>query len=318
MTANTGSSSLVSIIIPCHNGEAFLREAVDSALAQTYDSVEVVVVDDGSTDESVAIMQSYGSAINIVQQTNAGAAAARNRGWRVSKGDYLVFLDADDYISDEYITRMLAALQAADGDIAYCGWQNTGLRPDRCEPFVPPDYENEPAKQERLIENARWPIHAALIRRELVETNGGFDTRWGTCEDFALWIEIATDACLVRVKDVLAFYRHHGHGQTTADRARIARDHWLVQQSYIHRHPDVRSRIGKKKLRSITHGELLRRGYVCYWDRDLECARRIFRLVMKSGYGGIRDWLYMLPSLLPLALHRKLISTMSRKGMPAA
>ena len=86
----------VSILIPCYNGESFVREAIDSALNQTWANVEVVVVDDGSTDNSVDILKSYGDRIICETGPNRGACAARNRAFELSSGDLIQYLDADD------------------------------------------------------------------------------------------------------------------------------------------------------------------------------------------------------------------------------
>lgn len=303
---NMTKPSTVSIVIPCYNGERFLAEAIDAALAQTYAQCEVIVVDDGSTDGSATIMQKYAGRIRLVQQTNAGLPAARNAGIRASTGDYLAFLDADDYWSPDFIEKMVQGLEFSGAAIAYCGWQNIGLPGGRGEPFVPPDYE-QPNKLETMITGVRWPVHAALTRRDVAMTTGGFDPKWSTCEDFAFWIRAATLHRLVRVAEVLAFYRHHDGVQMTKNLAVIAQNHWLVQRDFLAQHPDIANRLGRRHIRSITHGELLKRGYVCYWNRDLDAARSIFRTVMSVGYGSARDWKYMLPALLPLGWHQALL-----------
>ncbi|HTM07755.1 MAG TPA: glycosyltransferase family A protein [Verrucomicrobiae bacterium] len=87
---------LVSVVIPVYNGEKYLAEAVESVLKQTYRPIEIIVVDDGSTDASRQIAGSFGSSVSCHCQTRAGAAAARNRGVELSSGSYLAFLDADD------------------------------------------------------------------------------------------------------------------------------------------------------------------------------------------------------------------------------
>ena len=311
------SPSTASIIIPCFNGERFLAEAIDAALAQTYPQCEVIVVDDGSSDGSAAIMQKYAGRIRVVRQANAGLPAARNAGIRVSTGGYLAFLDADDYWRQDFIEKMVQTLETSGAAIAYCGWQNVGLPDGRGKPFIPPDYEHEQDKLERLVGGVRWPVHAALVRRHVVEAVGGFDPKWTSCEDFAFWIRAATRHALVRVPEVLAFYRHHGN-QMTKNRALIAHNHWRVQREFLREHPEVEKRLGRRRIRELTHGEMLRKGYECYWQRDLEAARAIFRTVMKTGYGTAQDWKYMLPSLLPLALHRRLVGLLERnRGVTA-
>jgi glycosyltransferase involved in cell wall biosynthesis len=303
----------VAVVMPCYNGERFLREAIDSVLGQSYASRELIVVDDGSVDASPEILRGYGDAIRVIRQANQGRPRARNAGLAAAAAPYVAFLDCDDYWAPTFLERMVEAIDREGADIAYCGWQNIGVPGGRGEPFVPPDYQAMPNKAELLFENTRWPIHAALARRERIARAGGFDPRWSACQDFALWLETGWSARLARVPEVLAYYRHHGAGQITARKAVVAEFHWRVQQDFLARHPDLRRAWGRKRVRRLSHGELLRRGYDCYWRRDLEAARRIFRLVMRTGYGGLRDWRYMLPSLLPLAWHRRLVSLADRR-----
>lgn len=303
---------LVSVIIPCYNGEHFVRDSIQSSLDQTYRHVEIIVVNDGSTDGSLDVISGFGDRVKVIDQNNMGLPGARNSGIEASTGKYLAFLDADDYWATNFLEKMVDALEGCNAGIAYCGWQNVGLDNDRGLPFVPPDYQSAPDKLELLIENTRWPVHAALVRKELVTEIGGFNRKWTTCEDFALWIEIATRSTLVRVAEVLAYYRHHSMGQMTENRLRVARNHWLIQMEFIRSHPDIVSAIGRRKVRKIIYGELLRRGYLLYWNRELESARELFIIVMKAGYGSLKDWIYMLPSILPVSLHSTLIRLLGR------
>ena len=153
----------VSVIIPCFNGERFLAESIDSALGQDYPHKEIIVVDDGSTDNSVKIMARYGRLIKIVQQTNMGLPAARNAGIAAACGDYFSFLDADDYWSPTFLSKMMVSLAESGAGIAYCGWQNVGLPGKRGEPFVPPEYETMPDKIERMVGSPRWPVTCGRV-----------------------------------------------------------------------------------------------------------------------------------------------------------
>ncbi len=311
------ANSLVSIVIPCFNGAAFLREAINSALEQTYGEKEVIVVNDGSTDESPRILKTYGDRIRVVHQANAGLPAARNAGIGASLGSLVAFLDADDYWDASFLQEMVAVLNKSGADIAYCGWQNVGLSGGRGKPFVPEDYSNAD-KVELLLKNTRWPVHAAVIRKHAVTRVGCFDTNLASCEDFDLWLRVASSCRLVRVPEVLAFYRFHHGPQMTKNQLRIARDVWMIQRRFIEQNPRAVAHLSKERLERLTHGELLRRGYECYWQRDLVSARAIFRLVMRSRFGTLRDWKYMLPALLPLSIHRALVGLLSKKSAPAA
>lgn len=302
----------VSIVIPCYNGANFLRESIDSALGQTYPNKEVIVVNDGSIDASLSVMQSYGSKIIIVDQQNLGLPAARNAGIHKACGDVFAFLDADDYWSPEFLSHMVTALEEKGAAIAYCGWQNVGLPGPSGQPYVPPDYEVMPDKLEQLVTGVGWPVHAALISRKALFDAGLFNPVLKSCEDFALWIRVAPQNILALVPEVLAFYRFHGN-QMSAHRSMIALSHYEVQRIFLLERPEVTRQLGKEKVLAITLGELLKRGYISYWKRDLHAARAIFRKVMISGYGSMKDWRYMLPSLLPLPLHRWLIRLLEKR-----
>lgn len=301
----------ISVVIPCYNGERYLAEAIDSVLRQTRPALEIMVVDDGSTDRSRQIVEGYGEKVHLVAQENRGLPAARNAGIRASRGQFIAFLDADDWWREDFLEQMSSALERSEAGIAYCGWQNVGLPGGRGRPFVPPDYEEVPDKIECLFRSPCWPVHAALVRCEVVESVGGFDPKWRSCEDFAFWLRTATRNRLVRVPEVLAFYRFHGN-QMVAKRDVIAISHWMVQKEFLAGHAEVAERLGKKRIRELTLGELLRKGYECYWERDLKAARAIFRAVMRTGYGRVKDWKYMLPALLPLSWHRAAISRLGK------
>lgn len=303
-------SPTVSIVMPCYNAEAHLPTSVGSVLAQTRTDWELIIVDDGSTDASWPALQQWAATdarIRVFQQANAGAAAARNHGLKHVQGAYTAFLDSDDTWHPQFLETMLDALQhAPDYGLAYCGWQNIGLGEGRDDPFIPPEYENAD-KTETLLAGCRWPIHGALVRSPIIQRAGGFDETLSSCMDFDLWLRIGTAHRLLRVPRVLAYYHHHGDGQITQNHARIALNQWRAQQKFLLHHPSVAQALGHARIRKLTTGGLLHRGYACYWERDLQAARTIFRTVMKQRYGSLSDWKYMLPAWLPEHWHHWLI-----------
>src|SRR4051812_41844998 len=114
---------LASVIIPCYQGEPVVREAIDSALRQTYQPTEVVVVDDGSTDASVEVLRSFGGRIRWETGPNRGASAARNRGLELARGELIQFLDADDLLHEDKIERQAEVLLGDELDSVFCdGW----------------------------------------------------------------------------------------------------------------------------------------------------------------------------------------------------
>lgn len=310
----------VSIIMPCHNAVAHLPGSIGSVLAQTFSSWELIAMDDGSSDDTLTWLRAQtDSRLHVYTHANSGVSKTRNAGLAHARGEYIAFLDADDAWAADFLEKMLAALlPRPDAVLAYCGWRNVGLPGGRGEPFVPPDYETA-TKAETLFAGCRWPIHAALVRRDAVLAANGFDPVLKNAEDYALWLRVATSAPIVRVPEVLAFYHFHGGAQASSNKARAALHHLHAQQRYLEQHPEFQAELGKSRAREMMLGELLKRGYDGYWQRDLPAARKVFRAVMKHGYGTLSDWKYMLPALLPLSWHRRLIGLRDRQtpgGLP--
>ena len=118
---------VISVIVPVYNVAAYLPECLDSILSQDYDKLEVILIDDGSTDDSGAICDDYArrdSRIRVIHQKNGGAAAAKNAGLRAATGEYLSFADSDDFLEPGAYAYMLALLKENDADIVRCAFQN--------------------------------------------------------------------------------------------------------------------------------------------------------------------------------------------------
>ena len=303
----------ISVIMPCYNAQAHVSEAVNSVLAQTYPEVELIAVDDGSTDDTRVILREFGNRIKVLEQENQGPYPARNLGLKHATGELVAFLDADDYWSRDFLEKLQTALAAhPEAALAYCGWQNVGLAGPRGEPYVPPDYEQGDKLELFLRAASPWPIHAALVRKSALDEVGGFDTHWKTCMDYDLWLRVAVSRPIVKVAEVLAFYRHHSGGQITSTQWRQARNVWLVKKKFVASAPHLVAGVPKRKVRELVDGGLLRRGYDAYWRRDLVSAQMIFRMSIGAGGWGLKDLRYLLPALLPLGLYRVLVALADR------
>lgn len=278
-------------------------------LAQTYRDVELIAVDDGSTDRTAKILSSIDdSRVKIISQPNKGVSAARNRGLAEATGEFIAFLDADDTWRLDFLERLHAVLVSApDAAVAYCGWQNVGLSGGRGEPYIPPDYEWE-GKFEHLLRCCPWPIHAALTRAGAIREAGEFNERQTHAEDYALWLKIAACYKIIRVSEVMVFYHFHGKGQASNNRLKAALSDLEVKMEFLKGFPDIAGDLGRDTVRRLVYGSLLKEGLSSYWNGDLESARAIFRTVLRKGYGIAREWKHLLPSLLPLGLHKRLIS----------
>lgn len=302
---------LISVIMPCFNAQTFVEQAVRSALDQDYGDVELIVVNDGSTDASAEILArlaaEYPSRMTVVHQQNQGHVPAKNTGLKHAQGAYVAFLDADDYWSRDCMSKLHGGLHAAQADLAYCGWQNIGEEAPGGEPYLPPMYEAEDTVA-LFLKDCPWPIHAVLLRRYLLERVGGFSERMFTSMDYDLWLRLlAVTRNIVRVPEILAFYRWHAHGQVSSVKWRQVLEAWQVRRDFVRDYPDLVADIAPDALRELLNGPLLRAGYASYWKRDLISAQHLFRKAALHRCWRLNDAKYVLPSLLPAALYRRLI-----------
>lgn len=185
-------NNLVSIIIPCYNAEKWVGEAIDSALSQTYTPIEVIVVDDGSTDKSLEIIKSYGDRIKWETGINRGQSAARNQGFKLSSGKYIQWLDADDYILPEKIKNQVAYLEESRFDIVYGDWcYQDELKNKKICLYNVHITGHKDDILESLLSGFALTIMNCLTKRDIIEKLNGFDERLRTCEDIYLWIKAA-------------------------------------------------------------------------------------------------------------------------------
>jgi glycosyltransferase involved in cell wall biosynthesis len=174
---------LVSIIIPAFNAEAWIGQTIQSAMAQTWPHKEIIVVDDGSKDRTLDLLQRFSSKeLSVVSIPNKGAAAARNYGLQLSHGDYIQWLDADDVLAPDKIEKQLAALAECDSKktLLSSSWAYFYYRTERAH-FVPSSLWQDLSPLEWLLrkmgENLHMQTATWLTSRELAESAGPWDTR---------------------------------------------------------------------------------------------------------------------------------------------
>jgi len=187
-------ATLVSVIIPTFNRAELVGEAIESALGQTYATREVIVVDDGSTDGTPAVLARYKDAIRVVRTPNQGCAAARNTGVGVARGAYLAFIDSDDVAPPDKLAVQVPVLDAEPavgftyGPTVIFGSELPGERADH--PVRPDDHG---FVAEALFLTTRIGFGSTLLRRKAVEQAGGFDETLRHNEDTDLLLRMALD-----------------------------------------------------------------------------------------------------------------------------
>jgi glycosyltransferase involved in cell wall biosynthesis len=207
---------LVSIIIPNYNQTHYISDAIHTALNQTFHSFEIIVVDDGSTDNSHEVVSRFGNQVRYIYQKNQGLAGARNTGIRAATGDFVGLLDADDTWVPDYLERMIAlASQYPLATVYYCSAQcmdTSGRELPQIlgGPPVPPD------QIYHALLRANFLIPSTiLMRRSAVIEAGLFDQNLRSCEDWDLWLRISPGQMIVGTSECLVRYRVHGNSLST-------------------------------------------------------------------------------------------------------
>lgn len=234
MTTNT--YPLVSIVTPAYNQADYLAETIESVLAQDYPNVEYIVLDDGSTDETPAVLQRYDGRVRHERHPNRGQANTLNRGWEMARGSLIGYLSSDDRLEPNAVSKLVKALsERPDAAVAYCDFelidaQGRGFRIVQAEEF----------SQERLcVDLVCQPGPGALFRREVFDSTGGWAGRLHHVPDFEFWLRASRFGPFVRVPEVLAHYRiHEGSASfmvTTAERSMeiisVMAAHWAGQSA---------------------------------------------------------------------------------------
>lgn len=254
----------VSVVIPCYNQAHYLGEAIQSALHQTcQDCVEIIVVDDGSTDNTAQVASSFGERVRCIRQENRGLAGARNTGIRNASGDFVALLDADDAWLPNYLSEMLLPFQVhGTTGATYCGWQyfdSTGkLLPRTNINIVPP----EKVYEAMVLMDFLVPS-GVLVRRACFDDLGLFDESFRTaqgCEDWDMWLRLLTKYSMVGVPQALVKYRvHHDNMSSKLDQMERAK------QVVILKHFGTEET--KSRLHRLAYGGL-------YLNSALACLER--------------------------------------------
>lgn len=214
----------VSIITPCYNGGRFLQATLESALAQTRPPLEIIVIDDGSTDNSAVIAERFGPPVRVVRQPNHGESHARNRGLEEARGTHVLFLDADDLLAPESLAHLAGALDGVPGAVALMGCSWFTSDPEKPERAMELPYARF---YPEIIESNFGPPLCWLAPVEVVRKAGGFCEPLKWFEDWDLWWRVGLDEPrLIAIPYIGARYRQHAQSQlSTTSPANRARGH---------------------------------------------------------------------------------------------
>lgn len=202
------TSPLISVVIPAYNCEKTIQATLNSVCQQTYTALEIIVINDGSTDDTLGILNAFqDSRLKVLTYDNSGASISRNRGISAANGDFIAFVDADDIWLPDKLAEQLAALQQASQSAVAYSWTNYI---DEAGKFLRSGYHCRYSGNvyQRLLKGSFLESGSnPLIRRIALKTVGGFDESLKTCEDWELWIRLASHYEFAMVPQVHVNYR---------------------------------------------------------------------------------------------------------------
>lgn len=320
------TSPTVSVLVPCFNAEDFVGAALDSVLAQTFPPAEVIVVDDGSTDGSAAVIARYRDrGVKVIRQANAGASAARNRAFLQSRGSHVLWLDADDWIGPDHIARLASRAAERSDAIAFSRWGRFFDDPANTKPESRPSQADLPGVEWLISE---WqdgtPMMQSgmfLIPRAHVAARGGWNEGLSLIDDFEFFARLIAGAPAMRfAHDALLCYRSglagslsgqisHKAAESSGHSLRLGTDHLLASEdsprtrriaanilmtfeyTFYPQHPDLRAAVAKR-IAELGGSDLHPVGPPGFHQlRQLigwRAARRIQRFAERHGLNGVR------------------------------
>lgn len=307
----------VSVIIPVRNGRAYIDEAIDSVLAQSFQDVEIVVIDDGSTDGDYDSLTSTDPRIRVLHLPGNGVSTARNHGMQAARGELIAFLDADDVWFRGKLAAQVRYMEAhPEVGVVFGGFLKWTAGADGA--FAPAaDLMTDCGALERaeaarsgwlytrLLMGLLVGMNTAMVRRSVVQAIGGFNVSMRQGEDYDFWLKASRVAEMHALDGTVALYRIH----PSSAMHRLAQDNALATVLQASRlrwglqgpsGDDLAEAAFQQRLAQIHFDH----GYAHFWEGDRAVARRSFGRALKAGYRPGRCAVYLALSSFPLYFTR--------------
>jgi glycosyltransferase involved in cell wall biosynthesis len=296
-------SPLVSIVIPAYNSANYLPQALDSVLNQTFRDYEIIVVDDGSTDETEQVLAPYRGLIRYIRKENGGPASARNAGIRQASGEYIAFLDADDiWLPDKLQSQIDFISKNPDLHVLFTD----------CAIFDQHGFVTSSIKENHnisaritfqdLLTKHFVPMSSIIVKRACLDEIGLFDESLTGAEDYNLYLRLAQKFQFGYLDKVLVYHRKH-ENSLSEDLEQMRRDELTNLDKIANLFPDAK--IDKRKLVAQIY---LRFGRYHFNYGEFAAARLCFQEALKRSPILGQAWLFLIISTLPQTLRDSLIA----------
>lgn len=307
--------NLVSIIIPVYNCARFIAEAVQSALDQDYTAKEVIVVNDGSTDNTIEVLQRFGNRIRLIDQKNGGPPQARNTGLRAARGEYIAFLDSDDIWLQGKLTAQATHLDShPEVGTVFSAWQEWRPNPDGT--FRRPQYFDVTIHDgavdngcsgwlyNRLLFDCELLTTTVMLRASTVRSIGEFDVTMFNGDDYDYWIRASRVAQISKLKSIGALYRILPN--SIARTPRITNFEYEVIQKALSRWgltgPDGTT-TAPDKMDQRLERLIFNHGYAHLQNGDPQLAFGAFRDILRRHPAKAKLWLYALRAFIKMRVN---------------
>jgi glycosyltransferase involved in cell wall biosynthesis len=225
-------NSLVSVIIPTYNRANTIRKAIESALFQTYRNCEIIVIDDGSTDETENIVFSINDNRLLYHKiVNSGANVARNTGLKKAKGEYIAFLDSDDEWLPDKISKQMELIMLHDVDVVYSGFVCINEKGESLRNVYPVEYQN--FFVELIVSNYIGTLSTLIVKKSCLLEVGGFDESLPSCQDWDLYIRLAMHYRFKAVNALLVnYYESEMTVKISSSKKAVVLGHKMIKEKF--------------------------------------------------------------------------------------
>lgn len=284
----------VSIVVPVFNAASFIGETIESLINQTYPNLQIVVIDDGSTDNSWDILQQYSNRVKLFKQKNAGQSAALNFGWSCSDGDFLSYLSADDLLEETAISELVDRFTTEPtSSLIYCDYALIDSTGKKFRDIKSPEF----SRSSLIIDLICQPGPGILFRASSFKELGGWNTHLKQMPDFEYWLRLSSKGPFSKVPRTLASFRVHEQSQTFSAKTSEKADEPIRVMTNFFRSP-----LGASET-SATQRKSIAQAYILSMSWHLRSGR-----IHKAFVYLIQAASYDITSLFKISLYRKILA----------
>lgn len=245
---------LVSIVIPTYNYARFLDEAIQSVLLQSYPNIELIVLDDGSTDATVEVLEKYTGRFYWETQENLGQAETINKGWRMSKGKILAYLSPDDILLPKAVEISVEHLMSnTDVVLTYCNYDLITLNSSVIRRVVAPEFDY----REMVVKFVCPPGPGAFLKRGASEAAGIWNGKFRQIPDYEYWLRLGLEGRFLKINEVLARFRVHNESQSFSVADERKSEEYLEVIENYYRSPSVPSDVLEAEAEALSNAHVV-------------------------------------------------------------